>query len=253
MSITGISKARSRAIYLWLKTDFCETPSSPSALDVAVKFHGLRSGFRRAVSESDNTGAVQDKFFPTQAHLASAERDESSVRALVHEHEFAGAQLDLGVPPRGHSVDNDHRILRRPAEPDGLFHHDFAAAIGNPDRRLAARSGRAETARNQGVLGARLPHDFVNVHLQDFAFDRHRRKPSRHFTGVLSHGLHGFARSHHLSGKRNTGHARGHVHGVAEDVVAFLYHRTVVKADADLELDLAFAETLRDVGLHFAC
>src|SRR5262245_26245474 len=195
---------------------------------------------------------MQDKFFPAQAHLASPERDERAVRALIYEHELARALLDFRMLPRGHSIDDDDRIVRSPPEPNSLFHHDLAPAVGKPDGWLASGRWSAQAAGDQRALGARLPHDLVNVDLQDLSLDRHRREPARHFAGMVRHGFHGFARRHHLPGKRDTGHARSHVHGVAENIVAFLYHRTVVEAYADLELYLAFTQTLQDLRLHFA-
>src|SRR3970040_2070421 len=104
---------------------------------IAVELDHLVARRGRALAEGNDAAAVEDRLLAPQFHFrVVAERDESAVAALVHQHEPAAAQLDLAVTARGHGA-RDHKVIAGglAAEIEGVLERQLLAPMDPLDAR----------------------------------------------------------------------------------------------------------------------
>src|SRR5690349_17710451 len=133
----------------------------------AVELDHLHPAVGQAVAEGNPAVAVEDDFLAPEMHLGiGTEDDEGAVAALVDEHEFPRAQLDLGVAARGHGIHDEDRVAVIAPQKDGVPGDDLAAAVDHlhlrPARGLRRNGGRRHTAWNDSAVHAGLPHQLVD-------------------------------------------------------------------------------------------
>ena len=203
--------------------------------------------------------AERDPSLATQHHLLASQRDfgfagegdEGAVAALIDQNEFVAPALDPRMHARRLAIRQDDLATGVAAEQHGgvrLLQHQFAGAMGKVEFSLRQR--RRDGCRGHRKIFACLPNDFADLDIIALALDRQRRDFPGRTPQRRRQPLDRRQGSDDLHALGESCHARRHIDGVAEDVAAFLDHRTDMKTDPDRAFDVGDRGQGRYLELH---